>query len=371
MIHFWELSFRKSKNLSKLGEMKMRIRKLFFLISKLAMLIGIVMLGACIRSKAPMGVDHEIRVVADSTVWSQTAPLLREIFERVEYNPQPEKHYILIPANMNNFKRFKNILFISTLDATDEISQSINASLSEEHKKKIAAGNLIFVSKEQWANPQLVMFLVGPDMNSLKDRIENLQAEIFNQFEDYWNKFHEATLYKYKELKDVERHLLRNYGWTIRLPIDFRPEIQSASDRFIMFKRQPPLRWMSVFWIDATDPSIITKEWCIAKRNEIGRKFYENEIVEEQYEQVTAEEVIFLNRRALKLKGLWKSEEKVAGGPFRMYCFFDQPTARIYFIDMHVFSPDFRLRKMHYLRQMDIIAKTFRTNLEIKLEDIK
>jgi len=338
---------------------------------KVVGVMAIIVIGACLSSKAPMGVDHEIQVVADSTIWNQTGPLLREILERIEYNPQPEKHYILIPADINNFKRFKNILFISTLDATDEISRNINASLSEEHKKKITAGNFIFVSKEQWAIPQLVMFLIGPDLTTLKDRIDNQRAEIFYQFDDYWNKFHEATLYKYKELKDVERHLLQNYGWTIRLPIDFKPEIQSASDRFVMFKRQPPLRWMSVFWIEATDPSVITKEWCVAKRNEIGRKFYENELVEEYYEPVTAEEVVFLNRRALKLKGLWKSEEKVAGGPFRMYCFFDEPTERIYFIDMHVFSPDFRLRKMHYLRQMDIIAHTFRTNLEVSLEDIK
>ncbi len=347
------------------------MRKTFLMLAKICAVALVAVLSACLSSKVPLGVDHEIRVVADSTLWNETAPLLREILERVEYNPQPEKHYILIPADLNNFKRFKNILFISTLDATDEISKSINASLSEEHKQKIAAGNFIFISKEEWAIPQLVMFLIGPDANTLKERIDNQRAEIYFQFEDYWNKFHEATLYKYKELKDVQRHLLRTYGWTIRLPIDFRPEIQSASDRFVMFKRQPPLRWMSVFWIEASDPTIITKDWCIAKRNEIGRKFYENEIVEEKYEPVYAEEIIFLNRRALKLRGLWKSEEKVAGGPFRMYCFFDKPTERIYFIDMHVFSPDFRLRKMHYLRQMDIIAKTFKTNLEIKLEDIK
>ncbi len=347
------------------------MRKLLYILGMLsANLILVCIFNGCLNTRNPLGLDHEIRVVADSSLWRQTEPMLREIFEKVEHNPQPEKAFQLIRADVNNFKRYKNILFLSTLDAHDEISKNINTSVSEEIKSKIAAGNFIFITKNEWAYPQIVMFLIGQDLPSLKNKIEERQSEIFFQVDDYWNKFHEATLFKYKEPIDLEKHLLKNYGWMIRIPIDFKPEAQSAADRFVMFKRQPPSRWLAVYWIEATDPSVITRDWCITKRDEIGKKFYENEVVEQKYQEVIAEEVIFLNRRALQLKGLWKNEEKVAGGPFRLYCFFDEPTERIYFIDMHVFSPDLRLRKMHYLRQMDIVARTFRTNLEIKPNDL-
>ncbi len=347
------------------------MRKLLYIFSMLlACLVLIVVFSGCLKTKIPLGLDYEIRVVADSSLWRQTEPMLREIFEKVEYNPQPEKVFQIIRADVNNFKRFKNILFISTLDAQDEISKNINASITENIKSKIAAGNFIFITKNEWANPQIIMFLIGQDLLSLKNKIDEQRSEIFFQFDDYWNKFHEATLFKYKESIELEKHLLKNYGWMIRLPADFKLEVQSAGDRFVMFKRQPPLRWLAIYWIEATDPGIITRDWCIAKRNEIGKKFYENEVVEQKYQEVIAEEVIFLNRRALLLKGLWKNEEKVAGGPFRLYCFFDEPTERIYFIDMHVFSPDLRLRKMHYLRQMEIVARTFRTNLETKTNEM-
>jgi len=53
-----------------------------------------------------------------------------------------------------------------------------------------------------------------------------------------------------------------------------------------------------------------------------------------------------------------------------MYCFFDEAQERIYFIDMHMFAPDLKKKKMHYLRQMDILANTFKTNLEVKAEDL-
>ncbi len=346
------------------------MRKLLY-ISFLLMvcLIFVIIVSGCM-SKNPLGGDYDIHVMADSSIWQQTEPIIREIFERVEYTPQPEKVFRIIKADFNNFKRYKNILFLSSLDANDEISKSINSSVSEAVKKKIESGNIIFIKKNVWVNYQMIMFLIGKDLPSLLNRIDEQRSEIFFQFDDYWNKFHENILYKHKEQFGVEKHLLETYGWMIRVPLDFKLEVQSARDRFVMFHRTLPLRWFAVYWVEATDPLFITKDWCIAKRNEIGKKFYENEDVEQVYQEVAAEDVIFLNRRALKLKGLWKNDEKVAGGPFRLYCFFDEPTERIYFIDFHLFLPEFRRTKMHYLKQMEIIAHTFKTNLEIKPNEI-
>ena len=346
------------------------MRKLHYIPFVLILVLSIVIITTgCFRAKNPLGADHEIRVVADSTLWQQSESILKDVFEKVEYTPQPEKVFNIIRADLNNFKRFKNIIFLSTLDAGDDISTNINSNLSEEAKRKVESGNIIFVKKNEWVNYQIIMFLIGTDLPSLLNKIDEQRAEIFFQFEDYWKKFYEEILYEHREYIDVEKHLLKNYGWMIRVPSDFRLEVQSAKDRFVMFNRKIPLRWLSIFWVEAIDPNIITKEWCIAKRNEIGKKFYDGEVVEQQYEQVKAEETIFLNRRALKLKGLWKNADDKAdpaGGPFRLYCFFDEPTERIYFIDMHLFYPGFKKRKLHYLRQMEIIANTFKTNLEIR-----
>jgi len=336
-------------------------------ISIVLILIGFVIITTnCFRSKNPLGSDNEIRVIADSTIWQQAEPILRDIFEKIEYTPQPEKVFKVLKGDPGNFKRFKNIIFMSTLDAEDDLSKSINSKLEDEARSKVESGNIIFLKKEQWVKSQVVMFLIGQDLSSLLNKIEEQTAEIFFLFDDYWKNFHKDILYSYKEQVDVEQHLLKTYGWMIRVPSDFRLEVQSAKDRFVMFHRKIPPRWLAVYWKEATDPNIITKEWCISSRNEIGKKFYNNELVEEIAEPVIANEIVFLNRRALKLKGLWKTDDKdePAGGPFRMYCFFDEPTERIYFIDMHVFAPAFKKGKLHYLRQMEIISHTFKTNLE-------
>ena len=347
------------------------MKSLIFRMLFIASFFGVLgFVTGCTQKSVPLGDDNAIKVTADSTIWLELEPVLRQIFEKVEYTPQPERVFKIEKGDLDNIKRFKNIIFLSTLDAQDEVSRSINASLTEESKQRVEAGSIIFVKKEQWARDQLVMFLISNDLPSLVSKVSQFHDDILFQFDDHWNKIHHEILFQSREQFNVEQHLLRTYGWMVRVPLDFKLETQSAKDRFVLFFRQVPLRWLSVFWVEATDPTIITKEWCIAKRNEIGKKYFENDLVEEQFEPVKTEELIFLGRQTLKLIGLWKNDEKVAGGPFRMYCFFDEPTERIYFIDMHVFSPSLKKGKLHYLRQMDIIASTFKTNLEISSDQI-
>ena len=344
------------------------MKKYRILFPTLLLLFIMIYLVSCTKPR-PLGDDYQIRVLADSTIWKQTEPLIRGIFEKIEYTPQPEKLFTIIKADPNEYKRYKNLIFLSTLDAEDKLSKAINDNLSESARLKVEEGEIMFVKERVWAQDQKVMFLIAPDIQSLEERIEKNKDDIFFQFENFWRNFHEKILYSMDEQKDVEKHLLKNYGWMIRVPIDYKMVVQSARDRFVMFQRKMPHRWISIFWEEATDPNVITKEYCIDKRDSFAKSFYEKELVDEKYEPVRVEEVSFLNRRALYLKGLWSNDEKAAGGPFRMYCFFDEPTERIYFIDMHMFAPDLKKKKIHYLRQLDIIAHTFKTNLEINLNE--
>jgi hypothetical protein len=50
------------------------------------------------------------------------------------------------------------------------------------------------------------------------------------------------------------------------------------------------------------------------------------------------------------------------GGPFLTYAFYDEPSGRLYLIDGMVFAPSFKKRE--FLRQMEVIAFTFRTRQE-------
>ncbi|MXX58593.1 MAG: DUF4837 family protein [Rhodothermaceae bacterium] len=56
------------------------------------------------------------------------------------------------------------------------------------------------------------------------------------------------------------------------------------------------------------------------------------------------------------------------GGTFVSYAFYDEPTRRLYLIDGMVFAPNYSKRE--FVRQMEVIAYTFRTLEEEQRERI-
>ncbi|PSQ65454.1 MAG: DUF4837 domain-containing protein, partial [Bacteroidetes bacterium QH_2_64_74] len=52
------------------------------------------------------------------------------------------------------------------------------------------------------------------------------------------------------------------------------------------------------------------------------------------------------------------------GGPFVTYTFYDRSTDRVYMLDGSVFAPDYD--KLDLLRQMEVMARTFRTAEEAR-----
>ncbi len=68
-----------------------------------------------------------------------------------------------------------------------------------------------------------------------------------------------------------------------------------------------------------------------------------------------------------QLEYLWENEDKVAGGPFKNYTFYDSLSRRIYMIDLAVYAPD--RDKLPFVKRMEIIAKTFRTIFDPEDDD--
>ncbi|MBD3290602.1 DUF4837 family protein, partial [candidate division KSB1 bacterium] len=189
---------------------------------------------------------------------------------------------------------------------------------------------------------------------------------IFNLFDNYWNEAKKDQLYRPGRELEIEKYLLKDYGWTFKVPKDYQIFIEKPDSNFVMLRRMLPERWLFVYWLEDEDPSILSEEWVIEKRNELGRKFYEGDIIEQKYIEPEIEEVDFLGRRAFKIIGLWRNDEKQAGGPFRNYTFYDEKSKRIYMLDFAIFSPRLKRPKRMYLRQAEIILRTFKTREEIK-----
>jgi hypothetical protein len=152
----------------------------------------------------------------------------------------------------------------------------------------------------------------------------------------------------------------------LRIQHDYLIEFKRPQSRFLMLRRSLPgtERWLFVHWIEDGDPSMINQDWVVNTRNKLTEKFYEKDKVEEEY--IEYGNTMFAGRPAYLVSGLWSNDEKVTGGPFRNYTFYDSGTRRIYMVDIAVWHPSGE--KVPFLRQLDIMANTFKTANDISNE---
>lgn len=331
------------------------------------LIIIIAFLSSCDNSEMKLGwgADAEIFVLADSTIWHSAEPLIRATFEKPLVTPQRETVFTVVHRDFNNFMRFKNLVFLATLEDSGTVSDAVKSILKPELIEKVKNGDYLFIKKDEWARDQFIMFLVSNNAKELIQKINENQKYLFNLFDNYWTEVRAEFFVRGAAEQDMEKLLLNKYGWMIRIQDDFQIEIEDSTENFVMLYKSFPEQWISVHWIDTDNPSLITKEWCIKIRNEIGSKYYRGDQVEEKFEQPVFEEVEFLGKRAGKLSALWQNEKEVCGGSFINYCFYDEYSECIYMLDYALFYPKFDKRKRPYLRKGEILLHTFRTKNEL------
>jgi len=337
-------------------------------VSTLCFFISIGLLGGCFRKPQSVGGDTELVVIADEANWQVLEEAIREVFERVIETPQPEKvfsvHWVA-PEEHQNYLTRKNIILIGILGSEGQIDEKVASMLSPQVKAKVEAGEAFYLPKEDaYAENQLLMVLAGTSVAEVEEKLNANKARLYDVFKEELRRDTFTQMYDRMEQKDLEQELLQKYGWMVRIQHDYVINVDRADDNFVMLRRSLPgrERWLFVHWLENAEPSLIDQQWMIETRNRLTQKYYAGDAVVEEYS--SSQEVEFSGRAALKLEGLWENNEKRVGGPFRTYAFYDEPSDRIYMIDIAVFYP--AGQKEPFLRQLDIMAHTFKTAREVE-----
>ncbi len=298
---------------------------------------------------------------------------IRDVFEKVIKTPQPEKLFEVHWVPPEKFKQFatrKNIVIVGLLNSEGEINEKVSNMLSQEVKAKVEDGSaFVFPKENPWADGQLLMVLASTGFAELEEKLQEKKDYLYQLFEKKILDETRSQMFSQLEQTELSDKLLEDYGWGVRIQHDYFINIERTDERFVMIRRSLPgrERWLFVHWIDNGDPTLINENWVLNTRDKLAKKFSENDLVDRQH--TMSEEVDFLNRPTLMLEGLWGNDEKVAGGPFRNYTFYDEQSGRIYMIDVSVWFPGGV--KEPFLRQLDIMAHTFKTADEVRKETEK
>ena len=333
----------------------------------------LILLAGCARKPKSIGGETKLFVLADSTDWEFLGFFFRKVFEKTVRTPQPEKVFEvnwISPDKFNEIATSKNLVLLGALNSEGQLIQKIKNMLSSEVREKVESGSeFVFTKEDPWAEEQLLVVLVSNTLPELREKLEGNKQFLYNLFEKKLIEDTAAQMFESYEQKDIEKELLKKYGWAIRIQHDYIMNFERPQNRFIMLRRSLPRseRWIFIHWIDEGDPNVINKDWAIKTRNRLTKKFYDNDQINEEYTR--SKEIDFLGRPALMLEGLWENVEQVIGGPFKNYCFYDIPSQRIYMIDIAVFFPGGE--KEPFLRQLDIMAHSFRTFHDVNEETIE
>ena len=343
------------------------MKKLYAAITVLFVLLFVFQ--ACDNKIQSRGKVRNIVVVADSALWSRVDSMVTAKLCPERFTPQPENIFVLNqipPQNLGRLKRYPQVLFIGTLDMGGTTKTLLDQMLPpQSHARELVeSGERFFYEvDEPWSKNQLLGVLVANDEASLVEQFNANGDQVFNAFDEHANLRAEQQVYYREYQKDLTKQLMDSSGWSVNVPLSWFIAIDDPEARVAWLRKMNPQRELFVYWEPVQDPSILSKEWMVDTRNRLSKQYFEGDyIYSDSTVKVVESTVNFLDRYCIKLEGIWQNDSLVAGGPFRSYGFYNEGDGRMYLIDLSVFAPE--ERKWLYLRQLDAVAKTFKTRNE-------
>lgn len=320
-------------------------------------------------------IPRELLVVMDSAQWKgMLGEAVRDVFtDPIPGLPQAESQFTvryLQPQDLKGFhKRYPNILFAFTLDNQGRSSKLLQSMFSENALEQIRQDpqKYMLTRQDQFAKGQEVMFLFGETEDQLVNRIYAQKQQLINYFEDIERQRYLKEYANIKASEPLRKALSERYGFTFNFPPGY--EIAKQDSNFVWIRQLDTEIDKSIWatWVPYTDKAMLERDNILALRNSVAKNYIwgsdastfmrlETEI------PVVMEEVNFNGEYGVELRGLWRLEKMMMGGPFVGYAFVDEATNRLYYIEGFTYAPGQDKREV--VSELDAILRSFKSTAQ-------
>lgn len=354
------------------------------------LLIGLLTLPACgdsdYRPRA-IGRDAEIVVVMDSVRWEGAVgeAVRQELARPIETLPVAEPAFdlshvnLLRPSDLEAIKTRKNVVIIAPLnDSTNEASV-LRSTMAPDARQAVSDGGTVVASRpELWRRGQQVFFIAAGTPERLIETINNRGPALRDSFNLLTRQNMRREMFDRGRQPEVEQDIMDGHGFAVNVQHDYVTVADTSttdSTAFVALARivsDQSWRRLFVWYQDGGDPATLTPAWVQATRDSLARSWIQGNTGGfpriDRRRPLETREVDFMGRDGYEVRGLWHLVDVLedgslrhygGGGPFVSYAFYDEGQDRLYLIDGMVFAPDYDKRE--FLRQMEVIAHTFRT----------
>ncbi|PQJ34190.1 DUF4837 domain-containing protein [Salinibacter sp. 10B] len=337
-----------------------------------------------------IGKEGEVTVVMDSSLWTGAVgdTFRATVTPWIETLPQPERYFEIRHLELSSERAYESIQDLKNVVIAAPLSDSTNEAnflrrrLSEEAKQAIQNGQSAVVGKpDLWRRSQRVFFVTAATADDLEQVLKKQGEEIRRTFKEITLARMEREMYEDARQFALEDSLMQRHDFAVNVQHDFQIAIDtmSASSGFVWLRRvlARTRREFFVYYEENASPSQLSPEWVYTTHDSLTQEYLRGSVsgfVRIDYRRsLETSQTNVLSRYGYKTRGLWhmvKPGENEGefmsvggGGPFLAYAFYDQPTDRLYLLHGSVFAPDFD--KLQFLRQMEVMANTFRTREDL------
>ncbi len=321
----------------------------------LKFLSSVLVLAFCFQSctiesegiKASSGRTGEILCIVDRQHWNDiVGDSIRrtfggEFFGLPQQEPMFNLAHIEERAFTKMFESHRNIFI---------------ADIKPEHQPDIE------VRKNVWAQPQVVVKIKAPDINSFLEKFGHYHSQIAGFYlENERERMKRA--FKRDEDESIGRRIREHFGFSLVVPKGYF--IAKMKDDFFWVRRETEETSIGflIYTIPYTDTLVFEPDRIIELRD-IMTKLYVPGPREGSYMQVSQkvvlpqfQEIDFKGHYAIETRGLWDLHGDFMGGPFINYTFVDEANQRVITLDGFVYAP--RYDKRDYVFQTEALIFSF------------
>lgn len=325
--------------------------KHLFFISLLVVMTGLVSCnsqgGRSSTLTRATGIAYEVIVVMDKVLWDGNvgSVIREEITSPIPFLPQDESsmRYTYVRPDLFNgmFLYVRNILIVN-------IDNTAYTKVSLLHEA------------DKWANGQAVVYLHAPDHQSVEAYFEKNQQIIVNFFTKEEMK-RTANFLRTSYSTVVMEKVKDKFGITINAPSELK-YCNDKDDDCLWFSNKATRGRMDmlVYSFPYTDKNTFTLDYLIAKRDSFTKQVVPGSFVNSYMtveKRVVDYQASMLNGKYCGvLRGLWRTEGDMMGGPFVSYARVDEPNRRIIVTEGFVYAPE--QNKRNYIRRLEAALHT-------------
>jgi len=340
--------------------------RFFYFINSLFLFLLCLLIFGCAGKKDSLGTDDEIRVICSKIDEPVIKDYLASVFDDTIYTPAPEPLFKLIfsrPEHYEDLKEYAQVIIAAVnRNSTNPGYRLLKKLLPEGQLNNSEDDNPVLLTRDLHAKDQVYVVINASNKEHLFNYLDKNKCLLRKHYDEQFKLRGSRFLFNDNQTQ-IEEKINEDYGWFLKIPWGWEVLRNDDKMNFFWMGSEYPYRWMSIKWDNGNNIndglSLGKQIWNFPINHYKSIRFNEN--------RFKLDRIYFNDYKGWQCSGIWESMDSLdaKGGPFYSYIFYDHHSNRTFHINTLVHNPG--KSKAVYIRQMELIAKSFRSIVREKI----